>query len=291
MSAAPIPVGIAHLTLLRLSPPDLVSTAAAAGYDFVGVRVRAVTSAEEAWPMQPGSPMSKETLQRLTDTGLVVRDVEFLPLDERTSPEDWLPALEAGAALGATTLSVTGADPDRGRLTETLAQLTRDAAQFGIRPTLEPISYQPLRRLADAATVATAAGAAVLVDPLHLQRAGGTVDDVRALSPDLVPCVQLCDGPLTAPEWLDLPPELATSGAPAGSVLQTEARSLRQLPGEGELPLTALLAALPPGTPVSVEVPNARLQASMSPLEFATAVRRATARVLDQSGGRAAHGG
>jgi len=291
MSVAPTPVGIAHLTLLRLSPPDLVSTAAAAGYDFVGIRVRGVTPAEEPWPMRPGSPMCRETLRRLADTGLVVRDVEFLPLDAATGAADWLPALEAGAALGATTLSVAGADADLHRLTDTLTQLTSDAAQFGIRPTIEPISYQPLRRLADAAAVATAAGAAVLVDPLHLQRAGGTVDDVRALGPDLVPCVQLCDGPLTAPEWLDLPPEPATSGAPAGSVLQTEARSLRQLPGDGELPLTALLAALPPGTPVSVEVPNARLQASMSPLEFATAVRRATARVLDQSGGRAAHGG
>jgi sugar phosphate isomerase/epimerase len=288
MSAEPTPVGIAHLTLLRVSPPELVSTAAAAGYDFVGIRVRAVTAAEEPWPMQPGSPMSEETLQRLADTGLVVRDVEFLALDAHTSAEDWLPVLEAGAALGATTLSVTGADPDRRRLTETLARLTSDAAPFGIRPTLEPISYQPLSRLADAAAVASAAGAAVLVDALHLQRSGGSVDDVRALAPDLVPCVQLCDGPLVAPERLELPTNLAPAGA--GSVLQTEARFLRQLPGEGELPLTALLAAVPPGTPVSVEVPHARLQASMSPLEFAAATRRATARVLGLPAGRATNG-
>jgi hypothetical protein len=291
MSAPPTPVGIAHLTLLRLSPPDLVTTAAAAGYDFVGVRVRAVTAAEEPWPMHPGSPMSEETLQRLADTGLVVRDVEFLPLDAHTSAEDWLPALEAGAALGATTLSVTGADPDRGRLTDTLARLTSDAAPFGIRPTLEPISYQPLCRLADAAAVAAAAGAAVLVDALHLQRSGGTVDDVRALPPELVPCVQFCDGPLAAPERLDLPPELAATGAATGPVLQTEARFLRQLPGDGELPLSALLGAVPLGTPISVEVPNAWLQASMSPLEFAIATRRATARVLDQQAGHAAHSG
>jgi len=282
MSAPPTPVGIAHLTLLRLSPPELVTTAAAAGYDFVGIRVRAVTAAEEPWPMHPGSPMSRETIQRLADTGLVVRDVEFLPLDAHTSAEDWLPALEAGAALGATTLSVTGADPDRGRLTDTLARLTSDAAPFGIRPTLEPISYQPLSRLTDAAAVATASGAAVLVDPLHLQRSGGTVNDVRALAPDLVPIVQLCDGPLTAPERLDLPSALAASGTATGPLLQTEARFLRLLPGEGELPLTALLGAVPPGTPVSVEVPHAGLQAFMTPLEFATVALRAAARLLDE---------
>ena len=29
------PIGIAHLTLLRLSPPEVVTTASEAGYDFV----------------------------------------------------------------------------------------------------------------------------------------------------------------------------------------------------------------------------------------------------------------
>jgi hypothetical protein len=116
------------------------------------------------------------------------------------------------------------------------------------------------------------------------------VDDVRALPPELVPCVQFCDGPLAAPERLDLPPELAAATA-ADPVLQTEARFLRQLPGDGELPLAALLGAVPPGTPISVEVPHAWLQASMSPLEFAIATFRATARVLDQQAGHAAHGG
>ena len=49
-------IGIAHLTLLALSPPELVSTAAEAGYDFVGVRVKAVTAGEHQYPMAPGSP-------------------------------------------------------------------------------------------------------------------------------------------------------------------------------------------------------------------------------------------
>ena len=54
-----------------------------------------------------------------------------------------------------------------------------------------------------------------------------------------------------------------------GSVLQVEARALRQVPGEGEFPLAELLAAVPVGTPISVEVPNAGLQAQLSPVEFA----------------------
>ncbi len=187
--------------------------------------------------MAPGSPMSRETLLRLSDTGLTVRDVEFLQLRPDTGPDDWMPALEAGAALGASTFSVVGVDPDRARLTATLARLTADAAPYGIRPTLEPISYQPVSRVADAAAVARAAGAAVLLDALHIQRGGSSIDDVRALEPSLVPCVQICDGPLATPESLELPAQLPLGMTADGSVLQVEARALREVPGEGEFPL------------------------------------------------------
>lgn len=250
------PIGIAHLTLLRLSPPELVATAAAAGYDFVGVRVKAVTAGEHQYPMEPGSPMSKETLRRLADTGLEVRDVEFLTLGPETGPADWKPALDAGAALGARTLSVVGVDPDRSRLTDTLAALTADARAVGILPTLEPISYQPVSTVREAGELAAAAGAAVLLDALHLRRGGSSLEDVRALDPALVPCLQLCDGPLEAPTHLDLPAELPLGMKADGSVLQVEARVQRGIIGSGELPLAELVAAAPAGTPLSVEVPH-----------------------------------
>jgi sugar phosphate isomerase/epimerase len=278
------PIGIAHLTLLRLTPPELVTTAAEAGYDFVGVRVKAVTAGEHQYPMQPGSPMSRETLRRLDDTGLQVRDVEFLTLRPDTGPDDWLPALEAGAALGARTLSAVGVDPDRGRLTDTLARLTADAAAHGILPTLEPISYQPVSRVADAAAIARAAGAAVLLDALHVQRGGSGLDEVRALEPSLVPCVQLCDGPLAVPASLPLPVELPLGMTADGSVLQVEARVQRQVVGDGEFPLAALLAAVPPGTPLSVEVPHATLQARLTAAEFAALNLRAVRALLTAEG-------
>ena len=278
------PIGIAHLTLLRLSPPELVTTAAEAGYDFVGIRVKAVTEGEHQYPMQPGSPMSRETLRRLDDTGLTVRDVEFLTLRPDTGPDDWQPALEAGAALGASTFSVVGVDDDPARLTDTLARLTADGAAYGIRPTLEPISYQPVSRVADAAAIARATGAAVLLDALHIQRGGSSLDDVRALEPELVPCIQLCDGPLAVPQTLELPAELPLGMKADGSVLQVEARVQREVVGEGGLPLAELLAAVPAATPISVEVPHARLQARLSATEFATYNLRAVQALLAREG-------
>ena len=92
-----------------------------------------------------------------------------------------------------------------------------------------------MSRVADAAAVAREAGAAVLLDALHIRRGGSTLDDVRALEPSLVPCIQLCDGPLGTPEKLELPAALPLGMTADGSVLQVEARALRQVPGEGEL--------------------------------------------------------
>jgi sugar phosphate isomerase/epimerase len=277
-------IGIAHLTLLRLSPPELVTAAAEAGYDFVGIRVKAVTRGEHQYPMEPGSPMSRETLHRLDDTGLTVRDIEFLTVGPDTGADDWRPALEAGAALGASTFSVVGVDPDRGRLTDTLARLTADSAAYGIRPTLEPISYQPVSRVADAAAIARAAGAAVLLDSLHIQRGGSSLDDVRALEPELVPCIQLCDGPLAVPTSLELPAQLPLGMTADGSVLQVEARVQRRVVGDGEFPLAELLAAVPATTPISVEVPHATLQAQLSALEFAALNLRAVQALLAREG-------
>lgn len=277
-------IGIAHLTLLQLTPPELVAAAAEAGYDFVGVRVTAATAGETPYPMRPGSPMSKETLARLDDTGLRVRDIEFLALDADAGPQLWMPALEAGAALGASSVSVVGADADLDRLADTLARLTNDARAFGILPTLEPISYQVVRSIPDAARLARGAGAAILVDALHLQRFGGRVDQVAALEPELVPILQLCDAPLATPQHLDPPATMPRGMTTNGSVLQLEARALRLMPGDGELPLRALIDAVPDDTPISVEVPNATLSATMSSVEFARRGREAVEALLEERG-------
>lgn len=265
-------IGVAHLTLLPLTPPQVIDVAAAAGLDFVGIRVRAVTPAEQLPDMRPDSPMVRETLTRLRDTGVVVRDIEFLPLTAETGPDDWMRSLETGAQLGASVFTVAGADKDRSRLTDTLGRLAADAAEFGILPTLEPISYQSVSTVAEAASLARAAGAALMLDPLHIQRGGSSLEDVASLEPGLVPILQLCDAPLV----------LADEGPDRTAALQHEARKDRMVVGEGELPLAALLAATPPGTPVSLEIPNVHLQAALPPREFLAVLARAARTLIAQ---------
>jgi hypothetical protein len=59
---------------------------------------------------------------------------------------------------------------------------------------------------------------------------------------------------------------------------------MRLLPGDGELPLRAFLAALPAGIPISVEAPVLSLQETLTPVEFARLAREAVASVVPESG-------
>lgn len=262
-------VGLAQLSLVGTAPPDLVIIAAEAGFDFIGARVRPVTATERAYDLQPGSPMLKETLARMRDTGVTVRDIEFLLLDGSGQREAWLRMMAAGQALGASSLTVAGADADTSRLADTLARMTEDGRGFGIVPTLEPISYQPVNSIPDAAGLARQAGCKIVVDALHFNRFGGTVEQLAA-SADLVPLLQLCDGPVQRPA--------------SREDLVAESRSERGVPGEGGFDLAALVAALPAGTPVSVETPSDRRVARLGGLGWARTLKAASDAVLQTAG-------
>lgn len=273
-------LGIAHLSLLQLDPAELVRVAAETGYQFVGLRVRGATPSE-VWPDQrPGSPASRATVAALRETGLRVRDIEFLSLDGHTGRESWMPMLEAGAALGADTLNLAGQDPDTSRLTDTLAQLVTDAAVYGIVPALEAISYNAVSTVPQAASVARAAGARVMLDPLHLQRGGSTIAEVAALEPSLIPVLQLCDGPITTPERIEMHEPLPRGMSADGEPRKVESRALRLAPGEGGFDLASLVRAVPAGTPISLEVPHVELASEMGPLRYARYLHEATRKLL-----------
>ncbi|MEX5258970.1 sugar phosphate isomerase/epimerase family protein [Kocuria sp. CPCC 205263] len=235
------PLGLAPLSLLGAEPAAFVRTAAAAGFDFVGLRVRPVTAAEPDLSLLPGSARLGEVRAALAETGLPVVDIEFLVLDGTVGPETWLPMLETGGELGACTLTVTAADPDRTRLADTLAALTEDGRPFGVVPALEPIFYQSVRSVPEAAALAAGAGCLWLPDSLHLRRFGGTAEELAAHAGS-APMVQLCDAPAERP---------ADQAA-----LVAESRASRLIPGTGGLRLHELVAAVPAMLPLSAEVPS-----------------------------------
>ena len=247
-------IGLAHLSALHLSPPELVDAAAAAGFSSVGIRVHPATRSEAPYPMAAGSFMSAQTIERLAGTGLAVRDVEVFTLDGNRGRKEWEPVLEAGAALGAGVLNVIGADPDPARLTDSLAALVDDARKYGIRPSIEPISYQPLDSVPAAGLLVDRTGCGIMLDVLHFVRAGGHIADLKTLPAGAVTVTQLCDGPARTPA-LPVPHRMPLGQDVNGSARQIESRAKRLAPGEGVFPLREILAALPEA-PISVEVPD-----------------------------------
>ncbi len=263
-------LSLAHLTVLDATPPELVTVAATAGFQQVGIRLTATPSVGvPPYDMLGDTPVLRETLRRLADTGLSVLDVEFLRFEPESPvgiPEGFL---EVGARLGARYVLVMSAEPDEARTLERFCELCDRAAQYGLHVCLEFAIYTGVKTLARAARMVQQSGrsnASVLVDALHFSRSGGQPGDLAAVDPSLFRYAQICDAAAEMP--------VDASG------LIREARTGRLLPGEGALPLAALVAAFPDTVALSVEAP-CRATAGLPALERAQRAHRAMRALLD----------
>jgi sugar phosphate isomerase/epimerase len=269
--------GLDHLTLLDVAPPDFVSVAAQAGFQTVGLRISPVTPGEEAWPMFPGSPMLAETVRRCAGTGVAVLDVEVIRLGPAPDLPGYELVFETAAELGARHINTMCEDPDLGRFSDHFSALVRMALPYQVQPVIEFMAFRPVRTLADAVTIVRHSdGGGLLVDALHVQRCGVDIAELASVDPELLAYLQLCDAPAAPPSG---PP--APGGPPGGQRRSSdddgprEARTRRLLPGEGELPLSELLRAMPASVPVSVEAPNLSVRGELGPAQFAIRARRA----------------
>lgn len=274
-------VGLEHLTLLDVAPPEFVTLAAGAGFDAVGLRIAPVSLGEESWPMSPGSPMLAETRRRCADAGVTVHAVEAIVIRPGAGLSGCERVIETAAALGARYLNVICDDPDTERFADLFAALVPRAWDAGVRPVIEFTAWRPIRRLGDAVSIARRSdGGRILLDSLHIQRCGATLAELSQVPPALLSYLQLCDAPLRQPHGLLVPAGAAHGGQPEpGDTAVAEARAMRLLPGEGELPLTGLLDLLPAGMIVSVEAPSAAARSAASPAEYAARARRAVRRL------------
>ena len=274
-------VGLEHLTLLDVAPPEFVTLAAGAGFDAVGLRIAPVALGEEPWPMSLGSPMLAETRRRCADAGVAVHAVEAIVIRPGGGLSGCERVIETAAALGARYLNVICDDPDTERFSDLFAALVPQAWDAGVRPVIEFTAWRPVRRLADAVSIAQRSGGGrILLDSLHIQRCGVTLAELSQVPPALLSYLQLCDAPLRQPHGLLVPAGAAPGGQPErDDTAVAEARAMRLLPGEGELPLTGLLDLLPAGMIVSVEAPSAAARTAASPAEYAARARRAVRRL------------
>lgn len=172
-------------------------------------------------------------------------------------------AWRAAEATGAGTINFThflGGGVEREALFDGLRALAKGNRARGFASTIEFVPGTGIPDLPTAAALtAGQADFTILLDTWHLARSGGTIADIAALPPGAIGAVQVND-------WS--PPEPGAPYVPMAG---------RLVPGEGSLPLAAILRAVEdnsPGQIVGIEVFNADLA---GPDRNATARRLAAA--------------
>jgi sugar phosphate isomerase/epimerase len=257
-------VALAHPTIIDAHPLKVIDAAVAGGFDGFGLRIVPPPRDDSMVPVIGNEPLIRDLLAKMSDTGVRMFDVEVLVVGEDTDIETFKPALETASRLGAQQFLTAGTDADLPRFEDKLARLAELAKSYQLGIGLEFISFLPVSNLVKAAeTVRRVAqpNLGVLLDILHWARSGGSLADIEAVDPSLLAYCQFCD---------------VRGARPANTeALLAEGGSGRFYPGEGDMPLTAIVNALPSGLPISVEAPCG-LYANLDVIERAKRVGEAT---------------
>ena len=225
----------------EFSPEQTVAAAIASGWPAAGVWYDPAT-----WT--PATTV--EVRDRAADAGLVLLDIEVVWLKPGPDDPAHFAAIDAGAEIGARNVLVVSSEPDPARSAEKMARLVAHGRAAGLRVCLEFAAFTEVKSLGAALEIVTAAGAdaGLLIDPLHFARTGSVPADLAGVDPHRLPYAQFCDAPASGPAPSDVP------------AIIHEALDLRLMPGEGGLPLSELLAVLPPAIPLSIELRSTALR-------------------------------
>jgi sugar phosphate isomerase/epimerase len=266
---------MAFLTTSALTPPEMVRIASELGYSDVGFRLMPNAPGAIQQYMLGRPSVMRETLATMKDTGIGVFDVEIVRMGPGFDLSTYGPLIDAAAELGAQALPVAGDDNDLTRLSDNYARLCECVGALGMRADVEFMPFTAIKTARDAERMLELAGSpasgGILVDTLHVDRSGMSVDDLRRLPRELIHYAQICDAPT-----------LAKNGTPftIAEMILT-AREERLLPGEGGIDLGTIFKALPPDLTVGVEIPHAIRMPQAGPREWARQALAAAKSVIE----------
>lgn len=256
-------IGLCWGTIQQASLTDLIEVAGRHGFPTLSVRPDMVLSTI-------ADGLSESALRRrLGDASVRVVTIDAITPAAGTpgalSIEECLRAASHVEAPIVNANRYGGGPIEDAALFDWVGDVARQAGARGLAIALEFVPDTMLPDLATAHRAAQASGASncsILLDFWHHARSGGTVADIAALPPGALGSIQLDDR---------TPPEPGAPYVPASG---------RDLPGEGQLPLGALMRAAlanSPGLSAELEVFSAELRAmtaDAAAARVAGAVRR-----------------
>lgn len=259
-------LGMAANVLPEFPPHVRVAAARTAGFQAAGIWF---DSAE--WDARATRRVATE-LALDSPYPVIPLDIEVI----RIGPGSIVPdaarrLITIGGELGARNVIVVSENPDFLETRRQFESLCELAAQAEMRAVLEFLMTTSIRSLAAALDVVRSVGhpaGGILIDPLHLQRGGDRPEQLETVPRELIPYAQFCDGP-------------AEISGSRQEDYREDAINGRSSPGEGGLPLHALLDRLPPELALSLEVRSRKLREEFpSPVDRAKAVLDRTERFL-----------
>jgi sugar phosphate isomerase/epimerase len=259
-------LSLAAGTLPEYQPEQVARAAGAAGFSHCGFTIE---------PDKWDAAALVATKAAIADHALAVLDVEVVWIPEGGKlTDDHKRIIEAGVELGAANVLVVSSEPDPDRTAEALHQLCDWAAPGNMRVALEFLKITAVQSMESALAIIGKAdhpAAALLIDTIHFQRAGHRPAQLEELKACLLPYTQICDGQRDCGDNFEAYLE--------------DAIDLRSCPGEGALPVAAIVKALPQDIPLSLEI-RSRAYRDRFPdaTERAAAVRKASLAYLQQNG-------
>lgn len=248
-------LGIEHLSVSGLPRLELVELAADLGCRHISTNLATNPYGKAHYPpysLRDDVTLRREMIATMRDRDVSISLGEGMIVWAERDIRDSFKDLDVLAELGVRRINSVSFEPDLNRSIDQFGLLAAAAAEMGMEMTIEPCPTLTVSDLPTAIHVIEQVGRPdfrLLVDSMHVIRSGAAPGDFALLDPDMIGYIQLSDAPLT----------------PRITDYMEEAMVERLLPGEGELPLSDLLSALPRDAVVGLEIPlAAEAQAGIS---------------------------
>lgn len=265
-------IAIEFISVMAMPPVEFVHLAADLDCRHIGLALAPISANPHnypAWSLRDDRALLRQTIGALGERGVSVSLGEGFLVRPGADVRDMGSDLEIMRELGAVRVNTLSIDPDRSRSLDQIALFAEMASALGFEATLEFLPGLDIGNLESALLAVRHVGRPdfrLLIDVMHLIRSGSSAADLAALDPEMIGYVQLCDVPLVSKH--------ASYGE--------EARDDRLPPGRGELPLRAILSAVPEDVIVGLEVPMlSAAKAGIGPRERLQECVEATRKLLE----------
>ena len=250
---------LAYLTIPGTDPMEQIRIARACGYDSVSLRTIPMhLPGEPEFLLHKDKELFESTRAALKEYDMPLMDIELARVRPDLNIDEYAPAFEKAAELGATDVLGSVWTRDVAWYTEQVGRIAEMAKQYGLSYNVEFLPWAGMRSLQAAITLVDAVGAEnlyIMVDTLHAGRAGVTGAELARTDRQYFRFMHLCDGPA------------GPNGDPVLDDVNDElmlftAREGRLYPGEGAMDIAGMVSAMP-GVPLSIELPNLKRMQEM----------------------------